>query len=535
MSAEDEDVALLTLKAGEVLHYDFRTDENKRSKLGDTFRVVQWNIERGSQLEGIIDALRACDADILLLQELDVDCRRSGYINVPREIAKALGMQVYFFCEFEELDSARRKPEHGVGPLSPPFHTGSNSNAAPRPDPPLPLRLQQRQANGTLRHFHGNAVLSRRATLRDPVVIPHSANLDWEAAGQRLCEPRHGGRCALRVTIAPQDRTSAQLPPVYLYCCHFEVFCGILMRVRQLGDCLNDAKQLLNAAKTAKPATATTGSGGGDSLPAFIIAGDLNTMAHGIVRFSKRYATDRMRVLSVGETEACWLQRKVLSRGMGAVTRGCCPFSYRFPSYIAAHLYEFVFNSALVWRLFYGVTGAELARLDNRDLCFFDPGDKYLSITLDNPEYKGWVRGKFDWLLLSNLRPRPFRRSRGGARPVALEALQSQRSILTPSTIAYLRGIANSSDEQRELSASTADAATPRDGYILFNEDYTASDHKGLVMTVQQNVGSAQQVYPEYGALYTRSWYATTVLAVSRALPLALVGWVVYNRFAAQP
>ncbi len=42
---------------------------------------VQWNIERGYQLPGIIEELKHIDADIISLQEVDVGCERSGSVD----------------------------------------------------------------------------------------------------------------------------------------------------------------------------------------------------------------------------------------------------------------------------------------------------------------------------------------------------------------------------------------------------------------------------------------------------------------------
>jgi hypothetical protein len=45
---------------------------------GDTIKLLQWNIERGYKLAGIIEELKSIDADIIALQEVDVGCERSG-------------------------------------------------------------------------------------------------------------------------------------------------------------------------------------------------------------------------------------------------------------------------------------------------------------------------------------------------------------------------------------------------------------------------------------------------------------------------
>jgi hypothetical protein len=53
-----------------------------------SIRVVDWNIDRGLQLPAILDFLGQADADILLLQEVDVNVRRTQRLNIAREIAQ---------------------------------------------------------------------------------------------------------------------------------------------------------------------------------------------------------------------------------------------------------------------------------------------------------------------------------------------------------------------------------------------------------------------------------------------------------------
>ncbi|PWV10297.1 hypothetical protein C3747_70g174 [Trypanosoma cruzi] len=112
-----EQQELGALRPGGLLHYDYRTDAAKTEKLPETFRVVQWNIERGIQFERIVQTLRVIRADVLLLQEVDINCRRSDYRNVARDLAEALKMEMYFACEFEELDAVDRAPKNAVGPF----------------------------------------------------------------------------------------------------------------------------------------------------------------------------------------------------------------------------------------------------------------------------------------------------------------------------------------------------------------------------------------------------------------------------------
>jgi endonuclease/exonuclease/phosphatase family metal-dependent hydrolase len=66
-------------------------------------RVVDWNIERGLKLPAIVDFLSACSADVLILQEADVNARRTQRLNIAEEIARKLGMGYVFGREFQEL------------------------------------------------------------------------------------------------------------------------------------------------------------------------------------------------------------------------------------------------------------------------------------------------------------------------------------------------------------------------------------------------------------------------------------------------
>jgi len=61
-------------KPGGIIQHDFR--RNKSSASRNKLKVVQWNIERGYQLEGIINELKSLDADIIGLQEIDIHCER---------------------------------------------------------------------------------------------------------------------------------------------------------------------------------------------------------------------------------------------------------------------------------------------------------------------------------------------------------------------------------------------------------------------------------------------------------------------------
>src|ERR1700756_4769253 len=83
-------------------------------------RVVNWNIDRGLHLPEIADFLESQQADLITLQEVDLSARRTHYRNVAEELARKLGMNYVFGCEFEELtQGSRNSPAyHGQATLS---------------------------------------------------------------------------------------------------------------------------------------------------------------------------------------------------------------------------------------------------------------------------------------------------------------------------------------------------------------------------------------------------------------------------------
>jgi endonuclease/exonuclease/phosphatase family metal-dependent hydrolase len=69
--------------------------------------VVTWNIERGKEYEAIVRVLKALDADVVLLQEVDRGCHRTGYRDVARDLAHALEMNWVSGGEFQEIGEGR--------------------------------------------------------------------------------------------------------------------------------------------------------------------------------------------------------------------------------------------------------------------------------------------------------------------------------------------------------------------------------------------------------------------------------------------
>uniref|UniRef100_A0A383VN26 Endonuclease/exonuclease/phosphatase domain-containing protein n=1 Tax=Tetradesmus obliquus TaxID=3088 RepID=A0A383VN26_TETOB len=366
-------------KPGEIVHQDFRLPLVAAQQSQERpIKLLQWNIERGYELDKVIQQLRQADADVLSLQEVDIGCERSSCKDTGAAIAQALQLNYLFVCEFEELHSE--------------------------------LRNARSQGGGV----HGNAILSK-FDFGGWDVLEHSHHpIDWEAAPEaqphKLAakEPRRGRRLTLAADVAtPQG-------PLRVYCCHLEVFCGITSRVWQFSDVLLDAKQQQQRQQQQqqqRPAQSSEAeqqqqqqqqgkvaqqceqqqhsSSSSSSSPAAsaaptpccqAILGDLNTMAHSVARLSPNYCCDGMRWRSLGSSEAAWWQRHVL-----AVMEPCSVNSYLLQAGLPQQVAEAAVNPG-----------------------FFDPFDVNKDVTLDNPAYRigpiHCMAGKLDWCLLRGMR-----------------------------------------------------------------------------------------------------------------------------------
>ncbi|KAL3132526.1 hypothetical protein ABBQ32_009069 [Trebouxia sp. C0010 RCD-2024] len=242
-------------KPGDLVQLDFRASHGAPEST-EGIKLLQWNIERGYKLEEIVKELKNIDADLIALQEVDIGCERSSNIDTGRHIAEQLGLSYVFFCEFEELHS--------------------------------PLRSPALQGGGV----HGNALLSK-FDITDARLVHHRMHpVDWNDPTHPLAqtEPRRGQRAVLAATVlTPQG-------PLLCYCLHMEVFCGMLARIEQFADVMADSKLQLKQGMYHQA-----------------VLGDLNTMAHGIARFSPKFCTDKMRFWSLGQSEAALWQKKVFN------------------------------------------------------------------------------------------------------------------------------------------------------------------------------------------------------------------------------
>lgn len=176
-----------------------------KPRLADFLRVVQWNIERGTRLAGIIAALNEHPvlrfADLLLLNELDVGMARSDNVDVPRALSEALSAHAVFGVEYLELTK-------GVGEEAD-LH-GDNTAA-----------------------LHGNAILTRHP-FSDATIFRLSRCEDNFAAREK----RLGGRIGLTARIECGDALTAvstHLDVVNTPSCRASQLRSLLLNLRSNG------------------------------------------------------------------------------------------------------------------------------------------------------------------------------------------------------------------------------------------------------------------------------------------------------------
>jgi endonuclease/exonuclease/phosphatase family metal-dependent hydrolase len=179
--------------------------------------ILDWNIDRGKNLGDIEGQMRQLEPALCIFQEVDLDARRSGDIDVAKKLAGEFQMNYVFAPEFEELSQGT--PEcrayHGQALLT-----------------KLPIRSSR-----MLRFVHQSGFWKPRKMLNSSLPL-------WQR--------REGGRIAL---ITELDNGGK---PLVVYNLHLESRGNDQLRLQQLEEVLEDAQKY--------PADTSV-----------IIAGDLNT------------------------------------------------------------------------------------------------------------------------------------------------------------------------------------------------------------------------------------------------------------------
>ena len=164
-----------------------------------SLRIVDWNVDRGQQLQGVTDFLVGVNADILILQEVDLNARRTHRLNIAETIARKLEMNYVFGCEFQELTQGSKD--------SPAYHGQATLSKWPISKPRL-IRFSRQS------HFWQ----------------PH-----WFLPNREPFQERLGGRIALVADINVPGNE------VVIYNLHLESRGSDALRISQLGEVLLDA------------------------------------------------------------------------------------------------------------------------------------------------------------------------------------------------------------------------------------------------------------------------------------------------------
>jgi len=185
--------ALETLRSG---NYSGETAPRARAT------ILDWNIDRGKHLDDIEGQMRQFNPDLCIFQEVDLDARRSGKIDVAKKLAEEFRMNYVFAPEFEELSQGT--------PECPAYHGQALLTK-------LPIRSSR-----MLRFVHQSGFWKPRPLLKSSMPL-------WQR--------REGGRVAL---ITELDNGAK---PLVVYNLHLESRGNDQLRLAQLEEVLDDAKQ----------------------------------------------------------------------------------------------------------------------------------------------------------------------------------------------------------------------------------------------------------------------------------------------------
>jgi endonuclease/exonuclease/phosphatase family metal-dependent hydrolase len=169
--------------------------------LPSSVTAVNWNINRGLKLQGVMEFLLRARADIILLQEADLNARRTHHLDIAREISQKLRLNYVFGREFQELTQGTR--------ASPAFHGQATLSRWPLSNPRI-IRFQK-QSNFWRPHWF------------IPEIDPFQERL--------------GGRMALVSEASIAGRT------IITYNLHLESKGDDQLRESQLAEALRDAHQ----------------------------------------------------------------------------------------------------------------------------------------------------------------------------------------------------------------------------------------------------------------------------------------------------
>ena len=227
----------------------------------DFVRIVTWNIERGYRINEIIKALKKENADIILLQEVDIGCKRTNMLDIGNEIANALQFQIIYGADCWHVNYEIYDKDMRFNALP---HDGCEGNAI-------------------LTRFNVNECW--------PVHLPCVRN-QYRPKHDHM--KRHTAICALIDTQIPN------MPALLCYSLHFDAFSGRCGRAKVQYKAIY--KHLSRMKLKNKDC-------------AVIVGGDFNSHNHGVARFVNELSgDDALRFKYFGLSEAEWWHQNVIGK-----------------------------------------------------------------------------------------------------------------------------------------------------------------------------------------------------------------------------
>jgi len=164
--------------------------------------ILNWNIERGKNLEDIKEQIRQNKPDLCIFQEVDLGARRTHGEDVAKELAEAFKMNYVFAPEFQELSqgTAEEPAFHGQALLT-----------------TLPVRAAR-----MIRFQHQSGFWKPRRMM---------------ISSLPMLQRREGGRVALVTEIDNGGK------PLVVYNLHLESKGTGQLRLEQLDEVIDDAKR----------------------------------------------------------------------------------------------------------------------------------------------------------------------------------------------------------------------------------------------------------------------------------------------------
>ena len=167
---------------------------------GQSLQIVNWNIARGVELDKVTTFLEKAQPDVAVLQEVDVNARRSAWKDVAEVLAKALHLNYSFGPAFNELTQSKQDE----------------------------LAIQ------------GQATLSRWPITSSRILRYSAQSSFWQPKSYlptwSILQRREGGRVALVSELKADGRR------IVVYNLHLESRSGSVQE-QQLGETLEDMRQ----------------------------------------------------------------------------------------------------------------------------------------------------------------------------------------------------------------------------------------------------------------------------------------------------